>query len=138
MVRPEKKRARWKGLVCLFAVLLLQVPFARATWMSSVMACCMGEQCPIAGHHHKSQSQPTQQNNMPMDCGHDMSGMSDCKMSCCKTSDETAVNIVQFVIPDLQIRIESLGSESQVSPFASQMISRTEKPQSPPPKPFIF
>ena len=124
---------RLAAVACLFAVLLLQVPFAQGAWMSS-MACCMTGQCPIPGHHHQKQPQQSQANDMPMDCGHDMSHMSDCKMSCCKTSDETSINIAQFVMPDLQITLEPLAATPQVSCFAPQMISRSEKPQSPPPK----
>ncbi|MBS1866050.1 MAG: hypothetical protein JSS69_09040 [Acidobacteria bacterium] len=136
MVRQENKTTgKWKGLVCLFAVLLLQAPFARAAWISSAMACCMGDQCPVPSHHHKSHPKQTQQNDMPMDCGHDTSKMSDCKMSCCKTSDETAINIEQFVMPDLQIAMEPPAPVPQVGLFAPQSISRSEKPQSPPPKP---
>jgi hypothetical protein len=98
------------------------------------MACCMDDQCKIPGHHHKGQTQQTQQNDMPMDCDHGMSKMSDCKMSDCKTSDETAIEIAQFVIPDLQISLNPLAAAADVVHFAPQMISRSEKPQSPPPK----
>jgi hypothetical protein len=93
----------------------------------------MGNQCNIPGHHHKSQTRQTQQ-DMPMDCDHGMSKISDCKMSCCKTSDDTAIDVSQFVIPDLQIRFAPLAAITGVVHFAPQMISRSEKPQSPPPK----
>ena len=119
---------------CLLAVLLLQAPFARAAWMSSSMACCMGDQCKIPSHHHKGQTQQTQKNDMPMDCDRDMNKMSDCKMSCCKTTDETAIDIAQFVVPDLQIALGPLTAISDAVHFVPQMISRSEKPQPPPPK----
>jgi len=98
------------------------------------MACCMGDQCKIPAHHHKGQTQQTQQNDMPMDCDRDMSKMSDCKMSCCKTSDDTAIDIAQFVMPSLQIALQPLSIISEVAQHVPQMISRSEKPQSPPPK----
>jgi hypothetical protein len=69
-----------------------------------------------------------------MDCGHDINKMSDCKISCCKTSDETAINVAQFVMPDFQTTLEPIPATPQTSRFAPQMISRSEKPQSPPPK----
>lgn len=130
----DKTVRRWRGLVCLLAVLLLQAPFARAAWMSSSMACCMGDQCKIPSHHHKSQTQRTQQNEMPMDCDHDVSKMSDCKMSDCKTSAETAIEIAQFVMPDLRIALQPPSAISEVAQRVPQMISRFERPQSPPPK----
>jgi hypothetical protein len=114
-------------------VVLLQAPFAQAAWISS-MACCMTDRCTVPSHHHDSQSKQPQQADMPMDCGHDMSQMSDCKMSCCKTSDETAISIAQFVLPDLQITLVQLAPISAVSHHAPQLISRSDKPQSPPPK----
>jgi hypothetical protein len=125
---------RLSAAFCILAVLLLQAPFASAAWMSSAMACCMGDQCKIPGHHHKGQTQETQKNDMPMDCDHDLGKISDCKMSCCKTTDETAIDIVQFVMPDLQIILEPLAATSGVTQIAPQMISRSEKPLSPPPK----
>jgi hypothetical protein len=135
MVGQNVKTARrWKALVCLLAVLLLQAPFARAAWMSSSMACCMDDQCKIPGHHHKGQTQQTRQNDMPMNCDHGMSTMSDCKMSCCKTSDDTAIDVAQFVMPDLQIALEPLSVISEVAQHVPQMIFRSDKPQSPPPK----
>jgi hypothetical protein len=122
---------RLAAVTCLLAIALLQAPFARAAWMSSSLGCCMSDQCPVPGHHHKGQAQHS---DMPMDCGHDMSKVSDCKMSCCKTTDETAINIVQFVMPSVQVTLDSLRAISHISHFAPQMISRSEKPQSPPPK----
>lgn len=98
------------------------------------MGCCMTDKCSIPGHHHKSQPPQTQQNDMPMDCGHDMSQMSHCKMSCCKTSNETAIESAQFVLPDFQLTLGPLSMTSEVTHFAPQMISRSERPQSPPPK----
>jgi len=130
-VRSRKLAA----LVCLLAVLLLQAPFARAAWLSSSMACCMGDHCPVPGHHHKNASSG---NDAPMDCGHNMSHMSNCKISCCNLADETAINVAQFVMPDSQI----LSSLELAFPFAPpsspQMISRADKPQSPPPRLTLF
>lgn len=118
------------ALICLFAVVLLQAPFARAAWLSSSMACCNSDHCSIPAHHHKNVPAKSE---MPMDCGHNMSHMSDCKISCCKTS-ETAINIQQFVTPDLQISLALPNGTPEISLLVPQMISRSEKPLSPPPK----
>ena len=131
----SKRHNQWTrklaALFCLFAVVLLQAPFARAVWVSAEMNCCLSDHCPIPGHHH--QSAPVK-SEMPMDCGHNTRHMSDCKISCCKTSDETAINIAQFVMRDLQFSLSLHNETPKLLPFAPQMISRSEKPQSPPPR----
>lgn len=119
------------ALLCLLAVVLLQAPFARAAWFSSSMGCCMSDHCPIPGHHHKPAKAESE---MPTDCGHNMGHMSDCKISCCKTIDETAINIAQFVVPDLQFCLSLHNETPKVALFAPQMISRSKKPLSPPPR----
>ena len=129
--RTSVRSRKLTALLCLFAVVLLQTPFARAAWLSSSMACCMGDHCPVPGHHHKGTSSG---NEMPMDCGHGMDHMSDCKISCCKTADETAINVAQFVMPTLQVAPSVECAVPVLTPFAPQMISRAEKPQSPPPR----
>ena len=111
--------------------MLLQAPFVRAAWLSSSMACCMGDHCPVPGHHHTS---ATSENAMPMDCGHNMSHMSDCKISCCNAADETAINVAQFVMPRLQVALSLECAAPVLTPFAPQMLSRAKKPQSPPPR----
>ena len=122
---------RLAALVCLLAVLLLQAPFARAAWLSSSMGCCMSDHCPIPGHHHKN---APAKDDMPMDCGHGMKHQADCKISCYKTTDETSINIAQFVLPDAQPVLSSHSVSPDVSRFVAQLIPRSEKPQSPPPK----
>jgi len=69
-----------------------------------------------------------------MECGHNTSHMPDCKISCCKTADETAINVAQFVLPSAHVAL-SLGRAAPIlTQFALQMLSRAEKPQSPPPR----
>ena len=118
-------------MVCLLAIVLLQAPFARAAWLSSSMACCMGDHCPVPGHHHKSASS---ENEAPVGCDHNMSHMSDCKISCCNAADETAINVAQFVMPTLQGALSLECVVPILTPSTPQMISRSEKPQSPPPR----
>jgi hypothetical protein len=132
MAKPAIQLAkRWAAVFCLLAVVLLQTPFARAAWLSSGVACCMGDHCGVPGHHHKNAAA---EKEMPMDCGHNMSHRSDCKISCCKTADETASNVAQFVMPDLGILLSLQRAVPPILPFAPQWISRAEKPQSPPPR----
>jgi len=119
------------ALVCLLAVALLQAPFARAAWLTATSNCCMSDHCPIPGHHHKS---ALPKKDMPMDCSHGMKHQADCKISCCKTTDETAISIAQFVVPDAQPVLYSQTASPDVPRLAPQMISRSEKPQSPPPR----
>ncbi|HYK39612.1 MAG TPA: hypothetical protein VEU98_06275 [Candidatus Eremiobacteraceae bacterium] len=139
--RTRTQKNQWTrrlaALFCLLAVVLLQAPFARAVWMTSSMACCMGDQCTIPAHHHKGQTPQMKQSDMPMDCDRDMAKVSDCKMSCCKTSDETVIDVAQFVVPHLQISLAPLAATSGVGHLAPQKISRSEKPQSPPPKSIV-
>ena len=131
--RTNSRKRKLAALFCLLAVVLLQAPFARAAWISSAMGCCMGDHCPIPGHHHRGANGETE---MPMDCGHDMNKVSDCKMSCCKTTNETAITMQQFVMPDLQIALPLSSETSETSRLVPQMISRFDKPQSPPPRLF--
>jgi hypothetical protein len=131
--KANSEKRRLAAIFCLLAVVMLQAPFARAAWISSAMNCCMGDHCPIPGHHHKSANAETE---MPMGCGHGVSKMSDCKISCCKTTDETAINVQQFVMPDPQVALSLAGGTPETSRFAPQMISRFDKPQFPPPRLF--
>lgn len=131
--KPNSRKRKLAAIFCLLAVVLLQAPFARAAWLSSAMSCCMGDHCPIPGHHHKNANA---ENEMPLDCGHNMSKMSDCKISCCKTTDETAISVQQFVMPDWQIALPFSNGTPETSRFVPQMISHFDKPQSPPPRLF--
>src|SRR5262249_34056581 len=133
MLRESKfERRRFYGLFCLLAVVLLQAPFARAAWLSSSMACCMGDHCPITSHHHKPASEKSEP---PMDCDHHTTNKtSDCRVSCCKTADETVVEIAQFVVHVPRIAHALETAASQNARFAPKMLSRSEKPKSPPPR----
>src|SRR5579864_712482 len=86
--------------VCLFAAVGLYAPLAGGAWSAHSMACCTGDHCPIAQHHHqKKQASPPAE----MDCGHDLGvgeGMN-CSMSCCQSSENPLVTAVAFVLPDL-------------------------------------
>jgi len=131
--KTNSRKRKLAAIFCLLAVVLLQAPFARAAWISSAMGCCMGDHCPIPGHHHNIANAETE---MPMDCGHNMSKVSHCKISCCKTADETAISVEQFVMPNPQIALPLSGETPDTSRFVLQMLSHFDKPQSPPPRLF--
>lgn len=120
------------AVICLAAVLLLQVPFAGAAWLSSSMACCMGNHCSVQSHHHKPSAPKVSE--MPMDCGHHSNKAPECKMSCCKSTDEAATNVSLFLIPSPQAIRSIERAIPAVSQPVPQTISRSEKPQSPPPR----
>src|SRR5215831_19711853 len=84
--RQNQKAKRGAALLCLVAVFLLEAPFARAAWLASAAGCCTPNHCSIPAHHHKN---APDRNEMLMNCGHDLSEMSECKISCRKTSEGT-------------------------------------------------
>jgi hypothetical protein len=95
------------------------------------MACCTGDHCPIAPHHHqKKQASPPRD----MDCGHDMGETMDCSMSCCQDSEKPLVTAVAFMLPHLV----SAFAPASVVPAAeiaqAVAIPRPVKPLSPPPR----
>jgi hypothetical protein len=84
--------------MCMLAVALLYAPLAAAVWAAQTMACCTGDHCPIAAHHHhKAPAEPAHE----MDCDHDMSSLMSCTMSCCQTTDRPMVTSLAFPLPDL-------------------------------------
>jgi len=95
------------------------------------MACCTGDHCPIAQHHHqKKQALP----HSDMECGHDMGEMMDCSMSCCQESEKPLVTAVAFVLPH---RVPAFASASVVLAAETAhtvAIPLPVKPLSPPPR----
>ena len=65
-------------------------------------ACCSGTQCAISAHHHAS----TKHEEAPMDCGRHMqhdsgapaSQLEACSMSCCNTTEQSAVHSNVFLL----------------------------------------
>lgn len=92
------RRLRIRSLVCLFALLLLQLPAVGAAAMAITGACCATDNCPIAAHHHPA---PAQTEEPPMDCDHSPGNhaqnhgagkMRSCSMSCCQTTEQSAIH----------------------------------------------
>jgi len=95
------------------------------------MACCTGDYCPIAQHHHqKKQASP----HSEMDCGHDMGEMMDCSMSCCQMSKNPLVTAVAFVLPDVTFASASIAVTGAADTLRALEIPRSLKPLSPPPR----
>ena len=126
----DRKRiaAAW---VCLLTAVFLYAPLAAASWSAHAMACCTGDYCPIAQHHHqKKQAAP----HSEMDCGHDMGEMMDCSMSCCQRSENPLVTAVAFVLPEVSSASVSTAVSGSVETSQLLEIPRSLKPLSPPPR----
>ena len=126
----DRKRllAAW---VCLLAAVALYAPLAGAAWSVHAMACCTGDHCPIAQHHHqKKQASP----HSDMDCGHDLGKMMDCSMSCCQDSEKPLATAVTFVLPHLVSTFAPASVVPAVEAALAVAIPRPVKPLSPPPR----
>jgi hypothetical protein len=116
---------------CLLAVILLYAPLGAALWTAQSMPCCTGDHCPIPSHHHqKTPPAPAQH----MNCGHEMTGMTACSISCCQTTDRPMVVSLAFVLPHLSFSFAPpltapLAKMQQAAAFSSFFA-----PLSPPPR----
>jgi hypothetical protein len=118
--------------VCLFAAVFLYAPLAAATWSAHAMACCTGDHCPIAAHHHREKAQESQHSHM--DCEHEMGEMMSCSMSCCDSSEKPLVTAVAFLLP------HSVNANAPVSVVSASetahivALPRPATPLAPPPR----
>jgi len=121
--------------LCLLAAVALYAPLAAAAWSAHSMACCTGDQCPIAAHHHQKKQASS---HSDMDCGHDMGNeMMNCSMSCCQNSENPIVTAVAFVLPDAAIASAPVALANSTSAAQSTELPRPAQPLSPPPR-FAF
>src|SRR6267143_797535 len=127
----QNRRCSIAASICLFMVVLLYAPLAGAAWWSYQMACCRSGQCPIPAHHHQK-TPATPANHM--DCGHEMSGMTACSMSCCHDSDRSLVASMAFVLPGSIAASPSVASTSPTELAKPLDFPRTIEPLSPPPR----
>jgi hypothetical protein len=119
---------------CLLAVALLYAPLAGAALLAYGADCCVGGFCNVPEHHHHKQQPAASQDSGPMDCGHEMSGMTSCSMSCCKDPARPALMPVAFVLPPASFA-PAVGEVLRPVQMASSLeISRFVKPLSPPPR----
>ena len=131
--RQERIRttAAW---FCLLAVALLYAPLAGAALLAHGVDCCLGGFCNVPEHHHHKQKSVSSQESSPIDCGHDMSGITPCKMSCCKDPARPALIPGAFVLPQLNFAPLAGQVLRPVQLVSSLEISRFVKPLSPPPR----
>jgi hypothetical protein len=116
----------------LFAAVFLYAPLAAATWSARAMACCTGDYCPIAAHHHRQTAPAPQRSHM--DCEHDADDMLNCSMSCCQSSEKPLVTAVAFVVPHLAPAIAPASVVSATEYAHVVAIPQSIKPLSPPPR----
>jgi len=127
---------RTPALLCLFALLLFQAPVIGAAMLAN-WVCCTGDHCPIAAHHHSSAKVEA----TPMDCEHGTNGatkLQKCSMSCCKTSEQSAVHAPVFVLPPDTTTPASAPFSEAVRCLAYDEEIGSFSPLSPPPKPLSF
>jgi hypothetical protein len=119
----------------LLAVVLIYGPLAGAAWSSHAMACCTDDHCNIPQHHHQKTREHSASNTAgTTNCGHDMSGMTNCSMSCCQDPDKPVVTAVAFVLPHRAFASASMQvTRSDDAPRAVE-IPRSVEPLSPPPR----
>jgi hypothetical protein len=117
--------------VCLLAIGLLYAPLGGAAWASRAMACCTGDHCNIPEHHHqKTSPHPAADTN----CGHDMSGMSECSMSCCQNPERPLVTALLFVLPPLTWALAPIQVTGGVRISPSAELPRFTQPLLHPPR----
>jgi len=130
----QRRRRSISATICLLVVVLLYAPLAGAAWSSYQSACCRSGQCAIAGHHHhKSPATPSNH----MDCGHDMSGMMACSMSCCHDTDRSLAVSITFVLPQPVMIATPAAVKSPIGSAIALDFPRSIEPLSPPPR-FVF
>jgi len=129
-VRQNRRRSI-HACICLLMVVFLYAPLAGAAWSTYQSSCCRSGQCKIPAHHHqKAPASPAHQ----MDCGHDMSGMMDCAISCCHDSDRSLITSIAFVLPPSVTVVPAVASESQIELGKPLDFPRSVEPLSPPPR----
>ncbi len=126
----DRKRivAAW---ACLLAAVALYAPLAGGAWSAHAMACCTGDHCPIAQHHHQKKQAPP---HSEMDCVHEIGEMMNCAMSCCQNSEQPLVTAVAFVLPDAAFSWAAISVVGVADAVQSTEIPRSIRPLSPPPR----
>src|SRR5258708_1088708 len=127
----HNRRRSISASICLLVVVLLYAPLAGAAWSSYQSACCTSGQSPVPPHHH--QKTPAVPAN-DMDCGHEMSGMMACSMSCCHDSDRSLLTSIAFVLPPPAAVAASAAIKSPIELAKPLDFPRSIEPLSPPPR----
>lgn len=97
-------------------------------------ACCTGDHCPIAAHHHAA----AKTEEAPMDCDHDTNHsdgrVRSCTMSCCNTTEQAAIHSNVFMLSPVS-ELASVNPLSEtVAVFVAAETATPFAPLSPPPK----
>ena len=127
----QNRRRSVAASICLLMVVLLYAPLAGAAWSSYESACCTSGQCKVPAHHH--QKTPTTPSHH-MDCGHEMSGMMACTMSCCHDSERSLLTSIAFVLPAGVSAARSTTISSPIELAKPLDFPRSIEPLSPPPR----
>jgi len=131
---PTERQTRRSILAagfCLVAALLMYAPFAAYAYSAHAMSCCTGDHCPIPEHHHQHMlATPTD----AMDCGHDMSGMTACTMSCCHQDERPLLTPFAFLLPHFASASAPAFATPIVATLKQIELPRTIEPLSPPPR----
>ena len=123
--------SRPAALLCLLALSLLYAPLAAPLWLGASTSCCASGMCPLHGYHHKM---PAKAAGMPMDCGHNMSRISSCSLSCCQTQNQAAVTWHPFLLQDVGPPAEA-PSVPKLTPSSTPLVlSPSLDPPYPPPR----
>lgn len=126
---------RWRSFfaaLCLIAVVLLYAPFGAAAWALHTGKCCTSDaQCPIHGHRH---AQIPAGAKHAMDCGHEMSTMAQCSMSCCHNPERPAVTPAIFVLAAPLTISAAATFESLAALTGPENSVNSLEPLSPPPR----
>jgi len=130
----QKRLRMTAAWFCLLAVALLYAPLAGGAILAHGVDCCVGGFCNVPEHHHHKQPPAPSQHSAPMDCGHDISGMTSCSMSCCKDPARPALIPGAFLLPSLSFDPAAAEELRSVQLTSSLELSRFVKPLSPPPR----
>jgi len=116
---------------CLVVVFLMYAPFAAIAYSAHAMSCCTGDHCPIREHHH--QATPSASRN-DMNCGHGLSGMTACTMSCCHQDERSGITPIAFVLPGSSSASAQTFTTPLVAALQQIELPRSIEPLSPPPR----
>jgi len=132
-------RQRICSLLCLFALLLLQVPAVSAAVIAATGACCSTDNCPIAAHHHPTPAKtaPANTEDASMNCDHESHSagkIRSCSMSCCKTVEQSAIHGHFFLLSPVAALAAFAPISKSLSAVAASEPSGFVAPFSPPPE----
>src|SRR5947207_9746165 len=130
----QSRRRSVAASICLLMVVLLYAPVSGAAWSVYESACCPSGQCKVPAHHHqRTPATPSHH----MNCGHEMSGMMACTMSCCHDSERSLLTSIAFVLPTGVSAARSTTISSPIELSKPLDLPRSIEPLSPPPR-FVF